>query len=142
MVAHESAQRVRASFNYDRMRRQAASAAQQSGQHPAHHYLRLAAGLDALAPPSSRADIEGAVYFVGGESGPVKIGFAVDPVLRLTALQCGSPVPLSILATIEAPARMERAYHKQFAAHRLHGEWFARAPEIVAEIKRVTALKV
>jgi len=34
-------------------------------------------------------------------------------------------------------AAFERAYHRQFAAHRLHGEWFAPHPDILAEIDRL-----
>lgn len=137
MASQESAQSVRGPFDYTKAKQQAGRLAKVSGQHPAYHYLRLVAGIDDVDPPVSRADVAGFVYFVGGQDGPVKIGFAVDPSSRLTALQCGNPVPLSILATIEAPARLERTYHKQFAKHRLHGEWFTRSTELLAEIESV-----
>lgn len=79
----------------------------------------------------------GFVYFIGGEVGAVKIGFAVSPKSRLGDLQCGSPIKLEILATVAGMPRDERDYHKRFAAHRLHREWFERVPEILAEIERL-----
>lgn len=77
-------------------------------------------------------------YFIGAADGPVKIGHAIDPASRLKTLQAGSPVILSILATARGGEAREGAYHSQFAAHRLHGEWFARCPAILAEIARLT----
>lgn len=77
-------------------------------------------------------------YFIGGDEGPVKIGYSVNPSSRLKALQLASPVRLRVLATAGGGIYREAAYHGQFEAHRLHGEWFARAPEIEAEIERLT----
>lgn len=74
------------------------------------------------------------VYFIGGELGPVKIGMASNVKRRLRDLQMASPIELAILATVEGPPLLEREYHKRFAAHRLHGEWFTRYPETEAEI--------
>lgn len=81
----------------------------------------------------------GMVYFIGGDIGGVKIGFASNPSLRVRDLQCGSPIKLRILATVPGLPADERAYHKRFAKHRLHGEWFERCPEILAEIERLSA---
>jgi len=78
------------------------------------------------------------VYFVGGDVGGIKIGIALDPQKRLIDLQCGSPIKLRILAVREGGRSVELAYHRQFAAHRLHGEWFERHPDILAEIDRLT----
>jgi hypothetical protein len=82
--------------------------------------------------------VRGVVYFIGGNDGPVKIGFTNHLEHRLATLRCSSPVPLGVLATVEGPPELERDYHRRFAAHRLHGEWFARCPEIEAEIERLT----
>jgi hypothetical protein len=80
------------------------------------------------------------VYFVGGETGPVKIGWTQQPIkARLVCIQNGSPVKLHVLATAPAFRQQERMYHKQFAAYRLHGEWFERCPDIEAEIARLNA---
>lgn len=77
------------------------------------------------------------VYFIGADVGCVKIGEALDPDRRLRTLQSGSPVQLRILATTFGGPVLERDYHRKFAAHRLHGEWFTRCPEIEAEIARL-----
>jgi hypothetical protein len=79
------------------------------------------------------------VYFVGGDVGAIKIGLARNPHRRIKGLQCGSPIPLKILATVSGGRRLEMAYHRRFAVHRLHGEWFARSPEIQSEIDRLNA---
>ncbi len=73
-------------------------------------------------------------YFIGGETGPVKIGFTDNLERRLKALQAASPVMLSVLATTGGGIFAELAYHERFADDRLHGEWFNRSPSILAEI--------
>lgn len=78
------------------------------------------------------------VYFIGAETGPIKIGIASNPVSRLRTLQTGHHERLELLATCDGGMTKERAYHDRFAAHRLSGEWFARAPEILAEIGMLT----
>ena len=80
---------------------------------------------------------DGFAYFVGGDAGAIKIGRSVNPETRLKELQAGSPIPLRILALRPGKDR-ERLYHQLFAAHRLHGEWFAPYPDILAEIERLT----
>ena len=76
-------------------------------------------------------------YFIGGEVGGIKIGIARDVTTRLVTLQCGSPIALRVLATCAGGRSAERAYHARFSAHRLHGEWFERHPDILAEIDRL-----
>lgn len=79
------------------------------------------------------------VYFVGGETGPVKIGWTQQPIKeRLKCIQSGSPVKLRVLATANRHRIGERQYHRQFAQYRLHGEWFERTPEIEVEIERLS----
>ena len=80
---------------------------------------------------------EPTVYFMAGDGGPVKIGCALNPSERLASVQTGNPLPLAILATAPGGYAAEKAYHRRWSAHRLHGEWFARAPEITAEIARL-----
>jgi hypothetical protein len=78
------------------------------------------------------------VYFIGSQSGPIKIGIAVRPMERLKTLQTGHHEKLELLATCDGGQRQEAAYHKQFKKRRLNGEWFERCPEIEAEIDRLT----
>lgn len=81
------------------------------------------------------------VYFVGGETGPIKIGFTQQPMKeRLKCIQNGSPIKLHVLATLNATRINEKFYHRRFAQSRLHGEWFERTPEILAEIDRLKSL--
>jgi hypothetical protein len=79
------------------------------------------------------------VYFVQATSGAIKIGLATDVKRRLATLQTSHPEKLSLLATRLGGRVRERAYHAKFAEHRLHGEWFAPHPDILAEIERLQA---
>jgi hypothetical protein len=85
----------------------------------------------------------GTIYFIGCDGvARIKIGYSQSEAVRLADLQCGSPVTLSILATVTGTMDNERDYHARFAAHRLHGEWFERCPEIEAEIERLKQCQV
>ena len=85
---------------------------------------------------SKRPDLIGTIYFIGPREGMVKIGFTNDLPTRLKRLQCGSPVPLFVLAAIhDKPASLEREYHARFRSARQHGEWFLRTIDINAEIE-------
>jgi hypothetical protein len=79
------------------------------------------------------------VYFIGSETGPVKIGHAIRPTARLKELQTAHFELLTILATCEGGYEQESAYHKIFAKSRLVGEWFTRTPALLAEIERLAA---
>lgn len=103
---------------------------------PRRALAKAVAGLHALA---GNADGEGWCYFIGGEDGPVKIGFSRFVEGRLKDMCFHSPIKLLILATVAGGRGQETAYHDKFAAHRLHGEWFERCPEIEAEIERLNA---
>jgi len=76
-------------------------------------------------------------YFIGGDVGAIKIGYSVDTIARLRAIQYCSPIPLAIMATAPGGEVRESAYHDQFSEHRMHGEWFERHPDILAEIDRL-----
>lgn len=94
--------------------------------------------LDGVSPPAIRRPFRCKVYFIGCETGPIKIGLSTDLGRRLASLQAGCPFPLMIMATLDGGRSDELAYHRQFAASRLHGEWFERTPAILAEIERLT----
>lgn len=79
----------------------------------------------------------GTIYFLAPMGGPIKIGFASRLMFRLNDLRLANPYPLELMASVEGPPSVERDYHRRFAAHRLHGEWFAPHPEILAEIDRL-----
>lgn len=72
------------------------------------------------------------IYFVQmGKTGPIKIGKSRELRMRLDQLQTGSPLQLQVLAEIQAPAELEMQLHAYFDEHRMEGEWFAPAPEII-----------
>lgn len=79
------------------------------------------------------------VYFIRSGAGEIKIGQAIDVQKRLAGLQTSHPHQLTLLATTDGGKPAERAYHARFAEHRLHGEWFAPHPDILAEIERLNA---
>ena len=104
--------------------------------------LTLQAWAKTLPPPKQpepEPPVVGTIYFVGPEDGPIKIGFARRLEFRLRDLRTMSPLPLVVHARIEGAPLLERAYHKQFAAHRLHGEWFDPHPDILVEIDRLAS---
>jgi hypothetical protein len=80
----------------------------------------------------------GVVYLVGAESGTglVKIGTTTTAVSkRLSALQTGSPVRLTVLWTTPGGVALESRLHRIFAAYRRHGEWFDLGPDAVRAIR-------
>jgi hypothetical protein len=73
------------------------------------------------------------VYFVEG-AGLIKIGSASQPIARFNALLTGSPVPLSLLASMPGGPGVESSLQWQFIGQQSHGEWFHRSPELDAVI--------
>jgi hypothetical protein len=89
-------------------------------------------------PGTSTLSSPGFIYFIRGElTGRIKIGWATKPGERLKALQTASPDKLLIVAAHPGNGRDEKALHQQFAAHRVHGEWFEGVPEIIAHIQGI-----
>lgn len=89
---------------------------------------RVLAVLRGTKAPPRALPRAGLVYFVGGNHGPIKIGWTIGTAdARLRALQTGSPIPLACLATFAGEAWLERRLHAHLAADRHHGEWFDRA---------------
>ncbi len=101
-------------------------------------HVEGAAGSDPAPPPAAGpapAPAISRVYFLQAlDGGPIKIGVSNNPEGRLASLQTGSPVKLRILGTAAGDQRREARLHRKLAAHRLHGEWFADAPEVMAAI--------
>lgn len=72
------------------------------------------------------------VYFIGNEFGAVKIGVSKDIMKRLSTLQTGSSMELSLLRLLtfrgenadKKAYRCERVLHEEFQTHRICGEWF------------------
>ena len=69
------------------------------------------------------------VYFIKGGKF-VKIGVARNVAARISGLQVGCPVELTLLASIDGGHATERQLHKMFNHHRTRGEWFNFHKEI------------
>lgn len=79
------------------------------------------------------------VYFIRDETTRrIKIGFTAGTGdERLKDLQTGSSSLLFLMAEMEGSMADEKALQARFAAHRLHGEWFTPAPELLLYISEV-----
>jgi hypothetical protein len=82
------------------------------------------------------------LYFIGAEEGPVKIGYARDLWARFRGIQNSCPIELKVLAACVGGRMMEREYHRRFAEHRLHGEWFERVPALAEEIDLINRTQI
>lgn len=77
------------------------------------------------------------VYFIrAGEDGPIKIGIAFNPYLRLDELQTGNPYRLRLIGARPGGLADERGLHRTFAADRLEGEWFKPTEALLALVAR------
>lgn len=73
-----------------------------------------------------------AVYIIrAGETGPVKIGFAEMPMRRLSALQSGNHVRLSLIRLLDATDALEADLHQRFRSEWIRGSWFHFVPEML-----------
>lgn len=75
------------------------------------------------------------VYFIEAPSlGLIKIGSTGKVHRRVSAIQRATPVPTSLIGVIAGGTKREVELHKKYAAHRVHGEWFAEIikPELEA----------
>lgn len=69
----------------------------------------------------------------------IKIGCSKNVEYRLSQLQATAGMyRLALVAATCGGSDQERAYHRRFATHRQDREWFYPAPEILAEIERIT----
>lgn len=78
------------------------------------------------------------VYFITTEHEgfPVKIGISESHHARFTTLQVALPYRVKVLAVLPTQdAIFERRLHRKFAHLRLEGEWFERAPDLLAYIE-------
>lgn len=85
-----------------------------------------------------RRTVNGHVYFVRhGVSGPIKIGWATEIDERIAELQVGNPERLELLGSRPGTISDERSLHRQFAEHRLRGEWFSPHADLLAYIREL-----
>lgn len=84
--------------------------------------------------------IDGYIYFVQMETGPIKIGRAKNPHTRLTQLQVGSPYKLNLLFFFPGGAKSENATHTILSNERIRGEWYWPTKRVFLEIQSEEAL--
>jgi hypothetical protein len=74
----------------------------------------------------------GWVYFVRcRETELIKIGYTGGSIAdRFSKLKSDSGSELVMLGMIEGSRQTERKLHHRFRAHRAHGEWFRRNPDL------------
>jgi len=91
------------------------------------------------------------IYIIQAKNGgPIKIGIAIHPKMRLKELQIGNPNELQIIKLIEGGIKEERELHRKFKKYQLTNEWFKEEvldlepeikPEFVREMKRIEKQK-
>ena len=85
-------------------------------------------------------DGNGFIYFI--EAGDfIKIGYTRSPVGRGIKMRTDNPLDLKLLHIEDGTFKREKLYHRHFAAIRKRGEWFHKAPDLLAFIeqrKRIT----
>lgn len=64
------------------------------------------------------------VYFIGAQTGPVKIGTTTNLRGRFKTLQISSSKKLAVLAFVEGDRTIEAQYHARFKEHHHRGEWY------------------
>jgi len=87
------------------------------------HLLRL---------PERKNAPDGWVYWIGGDTGPIKIGWSKEPEKRLKQFQPGSPIELKVIHRVAGTYNDERRLHNELSNERLHGEWFERGAALMA----------
>lgn len=75
------------------------------------------------------------IYFIQGiTTGRIKIGISKDPKKRLDRMQLSEQAVL--LSAFRGSRITEQQLHIQFKKHRVHGEWFEPADEILQFIEK------
>jgi hypothetical protein len=71
------------------------------------------------------------IYFIlNSESNHIKIGYSVNPLKRIKALQTGNSSNLEIITVIEGDIKFERILHFNFKKYNIKNEWFIYSEEI------------
>lgn len=83
---------------------------------------------------------EGYIYFIdGGEC--VKIGYTRSIEHRIKKMLTDAPVELKVLHIEPGTFKQEKIFHREFATLRVRGEWFRKAPELLAFIEQRKRIK-
>lgn len=98
-----------------------------------------------LVPPSAVTK-GGFIYFARCHSPDrqIKIGVSRDVGHRMSALRNGCPYPITLLGWYwhAEPLVEEDRLFRQFAEHRLQGEWFAPSKKLIDLVTMIHELRV
>lgn len=83
--------------------------------------------------------MSGFVYAIASGDA-VKIGWASDPLRRLSELQVGHATTIELIGYAPGSKDDERALHRKCASERIRGEWFSRGP-VVSEVLSTVAFQ-
>jgi hypothetical protein len=89
-----------------------------------------------LAVERERRETLGDLYFVSAGSA-IKIGRSTNFCGRLRHIQTHNHEKCELLLLVKGMGWREKELHRKFHSHRIHGDWFGRCPEILAEIERL-----
>lgn len=81
----------------------------------------------------------GFVYAIASDEGAVKIGYARDPVRRLSELNVAHAGRLKLVGVVRGTKADERAAHKLLYAYRVRGEWFRNVGPVAAMVGMMPA---
>lgn len=76
-------------------------------------------------------------YIQRGDDGPIKIGTSGSPFARLKEMQTACPERLHMRAIERGSRAYERTMHEAWARHRIAGEWFRPAPDLLVSIAAI-----
>ena len=72
-----------------------------------------------------------------GINGKIKVGFSVSPQARLRGLQTGNHEPLTIIKAVPGDRKREQEVKNHLSQHKLRGEWYEPAPEVLQFIEQL-----
>lgn len=73
----------------------------------------------------------GFVYAIAADNGLIKIGFTTNLRARLSHIRCHNAFDVTPLGQMPGGRQDEKRIHERLALHRVHGEWFSRATEVL-----------
>lgn len=77
------------------------------------------------------------IYFVKAENGFIKIGITRDVLRRFFNLQTSSPLSLTLVASMPGTEEEEAQLHSRFEKHKVKGEWYSPATELLDYISSI-----
>lgn len=105
------------------------------GNVPRVHVEAADAWVVAHHPNSVSFSRQSSIYFAQRDrDGAIKIGWSSDVIRRMHEAKRDEKCAIVLLAVVPGDKPVEIELHARFAAHRLDGEWFTPAAEILAFI--------